>query len=314
VTAGRTQALTASLGTRTSLLERRARVIGAVRSFFTATGFLEVETPILCRAPLPERHIDAIPSGSLYLATSPEPYMKRLLAADFPRIFQVSKCFRNAEAGRQHNPEFSMLEWYRAHADTGALVADAQAVLVAACRAVHGTAAFSYQGRALAMDTPWEMLSVDDAFARHAGVTLDACPDQELFDTTLVELVEPRLGLDAPTVLHSYPACLSPMARPLPGRPDRADRFEIYIAGVELANGCAELVDRGALEANIEAERQARRAAGKDPYPVPADFLEALDTLPPCAGTALGIDRLVMLLCDAARIEDVIAFREGERH
>jgi lysyl-tRNA synthetase class 2 len=284
--------------------------MAAVRSFFSSAGFLEVETPTCVRAPLPERHIDAIPCGTHWLATSPEPHMKRLLAAGCPRIFQISKCFRAGEQGRHHHPEFSMLEWYRAHDGMAALIDDAKALLAHVGRSVHGADTFTFRGQSINLGGSWNMLSVDDAFLQYANWKLETCPDAAAFDTALVEKVEPRLGHGVPTVLHGYPACFSPMALPQASRPGRADRFEIYIAGVELANGCAELVNRAALEANLHAERTARTAMGKDPYPWPEEFVAALDHMPPSAGTALGLDRLVMLLCDAQKIEDVVAFAE----
>ena len=292
------------------LLEQRARILGAVRSFFASADFLDVETPVRVRAPLPERHIDAIPCGTHWLATSPEPHMKRLLAAGCHRIFQIAKCFRAGESGRLHNPEFSMLEWYRAHAGMQALVDDAKALLSSVCRAVLGSDTFAFHGHSISLGGAWEMLSVDEAFARHANWKLEQCPAADAFDSVLVEKIEPRLGFGTPTVLHGYPACFSPMALPQSSCPSRADRFEIYIAGIELANGCAELVDRTVLEANLHAERDARTAMGKEPYDWPEDFAAALEHMPPSAGAALGLDRLVMLLCDAQRIEDVVAFVE----
>lgn len=300
----------AALAARRPHLVRRAQALQALRAFFVAQDFLEVETPVRMRAPLPERYIDAVPSGDAFLATSPEPHMKRLLAAGYPRIFQISKCFRQGERGRLHQPEFTMLEWYRAGADCAALVDDVRALLRHVCRALYGAERFVFRGSEIVVDEPWEQLSVDAAFARYAGCALEDTPDQHWFDETLVRQIEPQLGRRVPAVLHGYPAAFCPMARTLPGAPQRADRCEVYVAGIELANGCAEQTD-AARQAAALREEQARRAArGASVYPWPAEFMAALPHLPPCAGMALGVDRLVMLLCDADCVADVIAFCE----
>jgi len=299
-----------ALAARQHYLVRRAQAVQAVRAFFCARDVLEVETPVRMRAPLPERYIDAVPSGDAFLATSPEPHMKRLLAAGYQRIFQISKCFRHGERGRLHHPEFTMLEWYRAGADCAVLIDDVRALLQHVCRAVHGTEHFVFRGVKIALDAPWEMLSVDEAFARYAGRALEDTPDQAWFEETLVAKVEPQLGREAPAVLHGYPAAFCPMARTLAGAPHRAERCEVYIAGIELANGCAEETDAARQAAALRAEQALRAARGAEVYPWPDDFIAALPHLPPCAGMALGIDRLVMLLCDAACVADVIAFCE----
>ncbi|MCX7847236.1 MAG: EF-P lysine aminoacylase GenX [bacterium] len=300
----------AALAARRERLERRAHVIQAVRAFFHARGFLEVETPLWMRAPLPERYIDAIPCGRGFLATSPEPHMKQLLAAGYERIFQISKCFRAGEAGRLHHPEFTMLEWYRAHAGSAALVEDVQTLVRYVCRKVLGTGELTYQGRRVDVEGAWEYVSVDEAFARYACAELRAEPDQAWFDETLVRQIEPQLGLEVPTIISGYPRAFCPMARALPGVPERADRCEVYIAGVELANGCAEQTDVAEQEAALRREREIRGARGAHVYAWPSAFLAAVPYMPPCAGMALGVDRLVMLLCDAPRISDVMAFCE----
>jgi lysyl-tRNA synthetase class 2 len=292
------------------MLARRAAIVRAVRAFFEAEAFLEVQTPMRLRAPLPERHIDAVPADGMYLATSPEPHMKRLLAAGHPRIVQLSPCFRKGERGARHLPEFTMLEWYRAEADYLKLITDAQALLRAVCQAVCGSSQIVYQGTCVNIAAPWEFLTVDDAYQRHADWRLASAPDAFRFDCAMARTIEPHLGLGQPTVLHQYPLCFCPMAAPLADRPDRAARCEIYVAGLELANGCTERRDPAAQTAALRDEQAARRATQHDVYPWPDAFVAALPALPPCAGMALGLDRLVMLLCDAPRIEDVVAFVE----
>ncbi len=300
----------AALAAKRANLVRRARILQAVRAFFVAHDFLEVETPLRLRAPLPERYIDAQPSGAAFLATSPEPHMKRLLATGYQRIVQISKCFRRGERGRLHQPEFTMLEWYRRDATIRTLADDARALLRHICQSLDGTGSFSFRGARIDLDAPWEWLSVDDAFARHAGWQLEDAPDQARFDETLVSRVEPHLGHGVPVILHDYPAQFCPMARPRQGTPSRAERCEIYIAGIELANGCAEQTDAARQIVLLQEEQAQRAARGADVYPWPDEFVAALPHLPPCAGMALGLDRLALLLCDARSLDDVIAFCE----
>jgi len=291
-------------------LERRAELLRAVRSFFAARGFLEVETPVRLRAPLPERHIDAVPADHLWLATSAEPHMEQLLAAGCDRIVQISKCFRRGELGARHHPEFTMLEWYRAQADYRTLADDARALLCAVSAAVCGATTVVYQRSQIDLTAPWEWLSVDEAYRRYAGWHLEDRPEAFAFDCAMAQSIEPRLGVGRPTVLYDYPACFCPMAEPLAGNAARAARLEIYLAGLELANGCSERRDADAQRQALRDEQAARQAMGKDVYPWPDAFAAALERMPAAAGMALGLDRLAMLLCDAASIEDVIAFCE----
>ncbi|NLF38720.1 EF-P lysine aminoacylase GenX [bacterium] len=297
-----------SLAATHEILERRARLLGAVRSFFAAGGFMEVETPCLVDEPIPERFIDAPPVGDRYLAPSPEVHMKQLLAAGFDRIFQVSKCFRLGERGARHLPEFTMLEWYRTGADYRDLAADAHGLLKAAADALGLPEPASCRGNTVMLRGMPEFIAVDDAFRTHAGIELADEPDAFVFDAALVERVEPRLGLRRPAFLHDYPSCFCPMAKRTQERPARAERLELYIAGLEIANGCTEIADPALQERTLHAEQDARIRQGKDPYPWPAAFMNALRSLPPCAGMALGIDRLLMALTDTASIDGVVAF------
>jgi len=299
-----------TLPDKASFLARRAAIFRALRAFFDDQAFLEVQTPVRLCAPLPERHIDAVPAAGMFLATSPEPHMKRLLAAGYPRIYQMAPCFRHGERGARHNPEFTMLEWYRAGADYLQLATDARALLCAVCHAVLGTTEIVYQGARVDVAAAWEFLSVDAAYQREADWILEAEPDPFRFDCAMARQIEPRLGFERPTVLHDYPSCFCPMAEPLTGTPHRAARLEIYLAGLELANGCSERRDPAAQVRALRDEQAARLAQHKEVYPWPAEFVAALPAMPPSAGIALGLDRLVMLLCDTPRIDDVIAFLE----
>lgn len=286
-------------------LEARARVLEGIRAFFVGRGFLEVETPSRVPANAPEPHIDAVPSGPWYLHTSPELCMKRLLAAGYGRVFQICRCFRAEERGRRHLPEFTLLEWYRAGADYRDLMEDCEALL--ACLAGEGP--LRRDGRAVDLTPPWPRLPVSEAFARWVGSSPEAALARDAFDEAVALRVEPALAeLGTPVFLVDYPAACAGLARPKPGRPEAAERFELYAGGIELANGFSELVDAGEQRRRFEADRAARARAGKDPYPVPEPFLRDLEAAPPCAGIALGVDRLAMLLTGAASVEEVVAF------
>lgn len=295
---------------RHAVLAQRARALQALRTTLSARGYLEVETPVCVSAPLPERYIDALSVGEGYLIPSPERDMKRLLAEGLPAIFQLTKCFRADERGARHTREFSMLEWYRAHATCDDLVADAKALICAAAQAACGSSGVIYGTHTLDCADEWEWLSVDDAYARYTTYTLPDEPDGATFDTLMATEIEPQLGISVPCVLHSYPSLFSPLARPCEFNPHRAKRCEIYCAGLEIANGCVEQDDIHILAARLREERDARCARGADPYPPPDAFLTAMASFPPAAGMALGVDRLMMFLCNTSRIDDVITFVE----
>ncbi len=294
-------------------LERRAQVIAAVRDFFTGRGFMEVDTPVRIHAPALEEQIDAQPAGGAWLRTSPELHMKRLLAAGYDKLFQIGPCFRHGEYGDRHNPEFHMLEWYRAHADYRAILADTQALITAVARAVAGGGAatgFFYRGRRIDLAQPWHILTVAQAFQDAAGWDPTRAFDAERFEADLLGRVEPSLPSDRPTVLMDYPVELAALARCRLGHPPVAERWELYIGGMELANAFSELTDPVEQSRRFEACAAARRAAGKTVYPLDNDFLAALEAgMPPCAGAALGLDRLVMLLSDAASLDEILPFR-----
>ena len=299
-----------SLEQKKSNLERRARIMGATRAYFTGRGFLEVETPVRMHAPLPELHIDAVRAESMYLATSPEPHMKQLLAAGYTEIFQLARCFRKKESGRLHNPEFTMLEWYRAGANYFDLLEDARGLLKAVCAAAGCPHGISRNGRMIRVDEDWDRIAVDDAFLNGVNWQLEAEPDAFEFDRIMVETIEPGLGKDRPAVLYDYPSIFSPMSKKKAGNPMRAERLELYIDGIELANGCTEKIDAAQQIEALRLEQDGRAALEKDVYPWPEAFVAALPDMPDSAGMALGMDRLVMLLCDSDEIVDVLAFPE----
>ena len=297
------------LASQRSVLALRARAMAALHRFFQARDFLHVETPVRVMAPALEDYIDAEPSGAAWLRTSPELHMKRLLAAGYERLYQVGPCFRHGERGQRHQPEFAMLEWYRLQADWRDILGDTVALLREVTREVTGGSLCRVRGVAIDVDAPWSEITVDEAFARYADTSLDAALAAGRFEEVLVAQVEPRLGLGVPTVLSEYPLACSGLSRPIPGRPDRVERWELYLAGMELGNACSELVDAAEQRRRFAACAALRRADGRAVYPLDEAFLGALDLgMPPAAGIAIGLDRLVMALAGAASIDEVIAF------
>ncbi|MBU2539025.1 MAG: EF-P lysine aminoacylase GenX [Proteobacteria bacterium] len=289
-------------------LHLRAVLIQALRAFFIDRGYLEVETPIRIPAPAPEAHIVPMISEDWFLQTSPELCMKRLLAAGIPRIFQLCKCFRKAERGDRHLPEFTMLEWYAAGSDYRGLMADCEALLRHLAEATGKGGVLEWQGHKIDLSPVWERLTVAEAFQRYAPCTVEEALAQDRFDEVLVEYVEPHLGNATPTFLCDYPAALGALARLSPTDPSVAERFELYVTGLELANGFSELVDPVEQRIRFLAEQDTIRLLGRDPGPMPDKFLDALEAMPSAAGIALGVDRLVMLFADAERIDQVVAF------
>jgi lysyl-tRNA synthetase class 2 len=296
------------LAKRRPALEARARIVQTIRAFFIAQGFLEVETPQRIPVNAPELHIDAVRSGTWSLHTSPELCMKRLLAAGYPRLFQLCHVWRAAERGRRHLPEFTLLEWYRADADYLDLMDDCEALL----RALVPAGLLKVGSEEIVLAGPWQRLTVAEAFAAYASLSLAQALDADRFDEVLSSEVEPRLGQERPTFLYDYPAKLAALARRKTNQPDLAERFELYIAGIEVANAFSELTDPVEQRQRFSADEAARRAQGKEPLPLPEKFLAELVNLPPSAGIALGIDRLVMLLAGATTIDEVVAFSPEE--
>ncbi|NLG33859.1 MAG: EF-P lysine aminoacylase GenX [Lentisphaerae bacterium] len=294
------------------VLDLRARLCDAIRRFFRDRGFLEVDTPVRLPANAPESQIDAVPAGTAWLRTSPELAMKRLLAAGQERIFQLGPCFRDGEHGRWHHPEFTLLEWYRANAGYVEILADTKALLAALAREFRSGPDFTWQGRPLSFAQElWEKQTVSQAFIEHAGWDPAATFDPDRFDLDLVTLVEPALPADRPVVLIDYPAPLAALARRKPDDPARAERWELYLGGVEIANAYSELTDPAEQRARFEEANAHRRKRGVPPYPLDEAFLAALDRMPPSGGIALGVDRLLMILADADSLDAVLPFRHG---
>jgi elongation factor P--(R)-beta-lysine ligase len=325
---------------RRPFLRARRRILAVLREYLAGEEFTEVETGILQRSPGNEAHLHAFatelvaPSGTvtpLYLHTSPEFACKKLLAAGERRIFEFARVFRNHERGALHHPEFTMLEWYRAGEPYEAVMADCVAFLAMTAR-IAQTREMTFRGRSADPLAEPEYLTVATAFARYAGIDLLATlqagePDRDalalqarateikladddswsdIFSRALVERIEPQLGNGRPTFLTEYPRVEAALARAKPGEPAVAERFELFVCGVELANGFGELTDPVEQRRRLEAEMVKKQRLYGERYPIDEDFLAALALMPPASGCALGFDRLVMLATGASRIDQVI--------
>jgi len=299
-----------------AMLHQRSAALAAARAWLAGEGFVEVETPLAVPSPGLEVHLSALEVTGAgerrYLHTSPEYHMKRLLAAGASRIYSLGKVFRQEELGARHEPEFTMLEWYRAFGDSAAMMHDTEQLAAHVASALLGTTlvpGVSGRGR-IDLAAPWERLTVREAFDRYAGVSADSLiDDEEEFFHVLATRVEPELGRGKPTILMRYPAKMAALARLCDDDPTVAERFEAYVDGIELCNAFYELTDAAEQRARLIADQATRRTAGKPLYPIDEKFLAALETgLPPCAGNALGFDRLLMLILGRDRIEDVMAF------
>ncbi len=315
---------------RAPFLAARGRITRAVRGWFEAAGFAEVETAALQVSPGNETHLHAFateiesadgPARTMYLHTSPEFACKKLLASGEGAIFTLAKVWRNRERGPLHHPEFTMLEWYRAGAAYEAVMADSAALMARAAEAA-GATTLSWRGAAADPFAEPERLTVAEAFDRYAGVDLfgdlqgqavakgvrTAADDTwaDVFSRVMVEKVEPNLGHGRPTLLCEYPVSEAALARPKPGDPRVAERFELYACGVELANGFGELTDPVEQRRRFEIEMTEKQRLYGRRYPIDEDLLAALALMPPASGVALGFDRLVMLATGAGRIEQVL--------
>ena len=284
-------------------------MLEAVRLFFSGQGYLEVETPCRVPAPIPEATIRPYASESWFLQTSPEVCMKRLLGRGFPKIYQICRAFRRDERGRRHLPEFTILEWYRRDADYNDLMEETES-LVRFVAAVLGRGdGLRYQGRHIDLSAGWPRTSVSEAFGRYAGITDVEKLTQDRFDEGIVDVIEPALVGQRPVFLYDYPTATgASLARLKAADPRWAERFELYIGGLELCNGFSELTGAENYRRRFEqARKKLKDTFGMD-CPLPIGFLTDVADMPPAAGNALGVDRLAMLFCDTDDIADVSAF------
>jgi lysyl-tRNA synthetase class 2 len=289
-------------------LEKRALILRLTRQFFDERSFLEVDTPIRSPAIAPEKEIVPFDSEGWFLATSPELYMKRLLAAGCPRLYQITHCFRKGERGRLHNPEFTLLEWYRAGSDYSAVIEDTEELVLFICGKLGMGSSIKYQGRDIGLDRPWGRITIQDLYQQMARWDPVTDPDPARFDDVMATDVIPHLNPFRPMVMMEYPAAMASLARLKPGDPHVAERAEVFIGTMELANCYSELTDPVEQEARFRQEIEAIQRAQKRTAPMPGRFIAAVGDMPPCAGIALGMDRLVMLFCDAASIDEVVPF------
>jgi lysyl-tRNA synthetase class 2 len=326
---------------RRGRLLARGRIREALRGLLIRQGFTEIEAGILQVSPGNEAHLHAFATAfvaqdgsrrrDLYLHTSPEFACKKLLAAGEEKIFEFARVFRNREHSALHHPDFTMLEWYRANVPFASLMDDCASILRAAAD-TGGLTEWSFRGRSCDPRAEPERIDVSRAFAEHAGIDLPstltgAAGDRDklarqiraqdivvsaddtwsdLFSKVLVARVEPKLGIGRPTVLDRYPSVEAALARPCGDDPRFAERFELYVCGIELANGFGELTDATEQRRRFELEMAEKQRIYGEHYPIDEDFLAALAQMPPASGCALGFDRLVMLATGAVRIDDVI--------
>lgn len=291
-----------------SHLEKRSLVIQAIRDFFTGNLYLEVETPIVCPSIIPESQIDPVTSEGLYLQASPELCMKRLLAKGFNKIFQICKCFRKNERGLHHLSELTLLEWYAKNDTYLDLMDQCQGLIKFIAARLHLDNQIKYQDKIINLNQPWQKLTVRKAFDLYADRSLNDALSQGSFDEVISFQIEPHLGNTNPCFLYDYPAGLASLAKLLPDNPEYAQRFEFYMAGIELANGFTELTDSAEQRSRFEIENKIRRSQKKTISPLPEKFLSDLEKMPNAAGIALGVDRLAMIFCNTASIDDVVAF------
>lgn len=273
----------------------RNAVMRTIRAFFYTHDFIEVETPIRLKIPCMELHIAAEPSGDHFLRTSPEICHKKLLAAGYDRIFEMGKCFRHGERGPLHHPEYTMLEWYRTNADYRDVLADTKSLILE-----------------LWDDAPtdWVEITVSEAFLKYAGWDPVDNYDADRFDIDLVDKVEPAFKkMGGAVVMIDYPVEAAALSRRKAGSPQIAERWELYMDGIELANAYSELTDAVEQRERFEECAIERKELGQAVYPIDEDFIQAVGAMPPSGGVALGLDRLIMLIAGETSLDAVLPFR-----
>ncbi len=301
--------MTPSVKKQEYYLKTRSGVIQAIRDYFTDNNYLEIDTPIRCPAIIPEAQIDPVASENHFLQASPELYMKRLLSKGFDKIFQICKCFRKNERSPLHLPEFTLLEWYSKDHTYIDLMDQCYELINFIAKRLNIEDSLIYQNKTIQIKSPWSRLTVKQAFEQYSNISLESALKTDKFDEIISFQIEPCLGQqEIPVFLYNYPASQASLAKLLPKNLNYAQRFELYIAGIELANCFTELTDPIEQRIRFDKENQIRRSLNKPPIPIPEIFLEDLKTMPDSAGIALGIDRLVMIFCNVKKINDIIAF------
>ena len=313
--------------------QNRSLLTQKVRNFFVKENFLEVETPIMTPIPGMEPHLTPFETKfktdhqnfPLYLNTSPELQMKKLLGAGFGNIFNITKVFRNGEIGGDtHNPEFTMIEWYREKADYKDLMKDCEKLILSL------TDSITYQGQTIDISLPWDRISTRELFLQYCNLDLlenktfaqfkktadrlnydtNACEDwDDIFFKIFLNHIEPHLGKEKPIFVYDYPSTQAALAKKSATNPFFAERFELYIAGIELCNAFSELTDSNEQRERLLEEQKLRKKLGKTVFPIDEEFLASLESIHyESAGIALGLDRLFMVLLDKKSIEEVLLF------
>jgi len=317
----------------------REKVNEAIRTYFKGQGFHEVETPLLVKTPSTEPFLEVFETELIddlgkkekrYLPTSPEFAMKKMLAGGSGSIFQITKSFRNGEGkSPKHSPEFTILEWYEVGGDYMTVVKDFEQLMREICLKINQEAGkLKYQGKQYDLAGEWEQITVSDAFEKYAGIKEETMLDEnklkeeaelkgyqvtdkttweEVWNQIMANEIEPKLGQTRPTVLKDYPVSQAALARKKSGDPRFAERAEVYLAGMELANIFSELTDYKEQEARCKADLEERKRSGKKEYPMDKEFIAALKKgMPKTGGIAVGVDRLVMLMTDSLEISSVL--------
>ena len=289
----------------------RSKFLRELRSFFLTSNFLELETPIMVKAPAPENYINAPQAGDYFLRTSPELHMKKLMTAGFEKIFQVGQCFRAGEIGVLHNVEFSMLEWYEAGKDYNDTLALTKKMLLGTVKKSTGSTVVNFRGNQIDFEEPWEVYTVREAFRKFAKTSPEQAIKDGNFEIILTEKIEPSLPKDKPVILKDYPVSMAALSKVHRNDKTLAERWELYLGGIEIANAYSELTDPIEQRRRFDEAHEFRRKANLPEYPDDSDFFAALEYgMKPYTGIALGIDRLVMVLTDASCIKDVVTFTE----
>lgn len=280
------------------------RALGAIRGWFRNHGYIEVFTPARIAAPAPEPHIDCPRSGDCWLRASPELQMKKLVAAGAEKIFQIGPCFRAGERGRLHSEEFTMLEWYNAGATALDILAETELLVRSVARESCGSQILRHRGSECDVSAPWRVMTVEKAYEQWAGWNPLADFNQDRFDEDMALKIEPSIPRDVPLVLYGYPREAASLSRISDNDSRVAERWELYLCGIEVANAFGELTDGREQRRRFEIAREQRRIIGEDDYPLDEEFLQLLESgaFPECGGIALGIDRLAMLLAGADSI------------
>ncbi len=301
-------------------LQNRALIINEIRSFFLGRGFLEIDTPELVKYPGQEPYLDLFKTqflgcyegkkieDDLYLISSPEYALKKYLVGGFEKIFQIGKAFRNKESfSERHNPEFTLLEWYRAYASYLDIMDDTEELVKYLFKIFNrGNEVLKYHGKEINMIVKWDRISVTDVFKKYAGVQMPE-NDQEKFFEIFLNQIEPQLGMEKPVIIFDYPISMAALSKTSEANPKFAERFEVYISGMELCNAFSELNDPIEQQKRLEEEKILRQKIGKDTYDIDPKFIAALQIgMPPAGGNALGVDRLIMLLLGENNIENIL--------